>query len=70
MSATREIRDGKFPHGDSEDDRVHAIIKHLSRGDSDWVQHGKYIGVRCHEDPETYRFVIARIVHETEDRRV
>ena len=62
----KQIKKGRFPDAD-ENDAIRSIVKHLEDGASDWVQQGGYIGVRCHEDPRTYRFVVAKIVHETED---
>lgn len=63
----KQIKKGRFP--DADDTTIRSIVKHLEDdGASDWVQQGGYIGVRCHEDPRTYRFVVAKIVHETKEK--
>ena len=67
-STDDDVRSGTF------DGRVpvnyKAMIDRLQEGDLDWTQSGGLIAVRCFEDPRSYRIVVAKIVHETEDFEV
>lgn len=66
MSVENRSRSGHFAHNMVPDD-VQRIIELVERDRADWAMAGDLIAVRCHDDPNSYRIVVARVVHETEE---
>jgi hypothetical protein len=63
---TAEIKSGNFRS--TETDVIDDLIRSIEKSKSDWAMCRDLIAVRCHENPENYRIVVARVIHETEDR--
>lgn len=64
-----KIKEGRFPEKGTEDEVVNRMLRHmLDDADVDWFRVEDYIAVRCWECPETFRIVVAKIVHDGDMR--